>query len=186
MMYQEPFPSPDTTKNPLYHRFQITSISYMDPNIGGNGTTCPNWTRRIDFCYYEPYVNTLLPYRCTEIYIQNYVNTAFMYCVHAYARSQTSKLALHSQLIRKDKPGWQQASPILQHTTRYHPRKNLPTLILTLPKTQEQHVTSLMSALCITESANVNLSNAQEELLCWRFRLGHVIVHHMQWMIQVG
>jgi hypothetical protein len=43
-----------------------------------------------------------------------------------------------------------------------------------------------MSALCITESANVNLSNAQKKLLRWHFRLGNVGFHHIQWMIRVG
>jgi hypothetical protein len=89
-------------------------------------------------------------------------------------------------LIRKDEPGWQQALPLLRRVIRYHPRNNLPILTLTLPKTRDQYVSSLMSALCITESANANLSNAQKELLRWHFRLGHVGFHHIQWMIRVG
>ena len=86
--------------------------------------------------------------------------------------------SLHSWLIRKDEQGWQQASPILRHIIL----KTICPLWLWLYQKRENN----MSVLCITESANVNLSNAQKELLRWRFRLGHVSVHHMQWMIQVG
>ena len=89
-------------------------------------------------------------------------------------------------LIRKDEAGWQTMPPMIKKTINYHPRSNLPILVLTMPKSRAKYERELISALCVTDASNQNLTNAQKELLKWHFRLGHVGFRHIQWLVRVG
>ena len=86
-------------------------------------------------------------------------------------------------LIRKDEAGWQAMPPMIKKTINYHPRSNLPILVLTMPKSCAKYERELILALCVTDASNQNLTNTQKELLKWHFRLGHVGFSHIQWLV---
>ena len=88
--------------------------------------------------------------------------------------------------IRRNAAGWQKTPPLHVKTIQYDGRNNLPILHLTLPNGSHTHLNMLTAALCVTDSHNRNLTNAQKELLQWHFRLGHVGFKHLQWMIRAG
>ena len=88
--------------------------------------------------------------------------------------------------MKEDKPGWQKAKPVERVNVKYDPKNNLPTHKATLPNHIEKDFKALMSAVCVTNEANQNLTPSQKELLQWYFRLGHIGFQHFQWLIHTG
>ena len=44
----------------------------------------------------------------------------------------------------------------------------------------------MVSAVCVSNEANQNLTHSQKELFQWHFRLGHIGIQHVQWLIRTG
>ena len=86
--------------------------------------------------------------------------------------------------MKEDKPGWHKAEPVEGVYIKYDPKNNLPTHKFTLTNHREKEVKALTSSFCITNEANQNLTISQKELLRWHFRLGHIGLQHVQWLIR--
>jgi len=88
--------------------------------------------------------------------------------------------------VIKDQPEWQFATPLSRLTVPYDRYSNLPIITGTFPGQKQRFVKALAAAIDVTEEGNKNLSADQKELLRWHFRLGHVGMGHLQWMIRSG
>ena len=86
--------------------------------------------------------------------------------------------------LKEDKPGWLKAEPVERVYVSYEPKKNLRTYEATLPNQRDREVKALSRSVCVTNEANKNLTPPQKELLRWRFRLVHIGLKHVQWLIR--
>ena len=66
---------------------------------------------------------------------------------------------------------------------KYDPKNNLPTRADILPNHRKNEFKALACAVCVTNEANQNLTPSQKDLLQWHFRLGHIGLQHMKWLI---
>ena len=66
---------------------------------------------------------------------------------------------------------------------KYEPKKKLPTHEAIIPNHREKEVNALARAVCVTNEDNQNLTPLHKELLRWYFRLGHIGLQHVQWLI---
>ena len=88
--------------------------------------------------------------------------------------------------LKDNYPGWQKPGHLKRLYIKYDPKNNLPTHKFTLTNHREKEVKALTSSFCITNKANQNLTISQKELLRWHFRLGHIGLQHVQWLIRIG
>ena len=69
---------------------------------------------------------------------------------------------------------------------KYDPKNNLPTDEAILSNQGEKEFKLLESAVCFTNEANQNFTPSQKELLRCHFRLVHIWLQHVQWLILTG
>ena len=53
----------------------------------------------------------------------------------------------------------------------------------TLPNLQKQEYQALVSAVNVTNKSNQNLDKSQKELLKWHYKLGHIGMKHVKYLI---
>ena len=69
---------------------------------------------------------------------------------------------------------------------KYDPKTNLPTHEAVITNQRDKEVKTLSRAVCVTNKANQNLTTSQKEIIRWHFRLGHIELQHIQWLIITG
>ena len=72
----------------------------------------------------------------------------------------------------------------LQPSTLLFQMKIPTRKLTTLPEANEHAVKALLNALDVTAKNNQNITAAQRTLLEWHYRLGHVGMQQLQWMIR--
>ena len=87
-------------------------------------------------------------------------------------------------LIMPKHPHWRRQTPERVVVARYHPLTKLPTVQASIGSHHVSHQEALAMSIDVTDTQNVNLSDAQKTLLMLHYRLGHVGFRHIQWMIR--
>ena len=79
---------------------------------------------------------------------------------------------------------WQHTDPIHTVTVKYDRKDNLPKTAAHFHNTAENTKRALLGAIKMTQESNKNLTRAQKELLRLHFRLGHISMQHIQWLVR--
>ena len=66
---------------------------------------------------------------------------------------------------------------------KYDPKNNLPTYGDIIPNQREKEVKALASAVFVSNKDKQNLTISHKYLLRWNFRLGHIKLQNLQWLI---
>jgi hypothetical protein len=86
--------------------------------------------------------------------------------------------------IMPKRPNWRRSPPEKIVPARYHPLTKLPTAQASIGPYHAGHQEALAMSIDVTDTGNANLSDAQKTLLMLHYRLGHVGLRHIQWMIR--
>ena len=86
----------------------------------------------------------------------------------------------HAELLVKPKrEGYSKLPPLQTVTMNFNRRNNLPTHRAELLTAQAWTAATLSGATCETSKHNMNLNDAQKELLQWHYRLRHIGFQHV-------
>ena len=70
--------------------------------------------------------------------------------------------------------------------TRYEPKNNLPNREYIIPNQSDKEFKELASAVCVTNEVRQNLIPSQKKILWSHFRLIHIMLQYVKWLIFTG
>ena len=88
--------------------------------------------------------------------------------------------------FNEDKKNWDNTELVEKVYIKDEPDNNLPTNEDNLLKQKQKKVNALVITIYVTKMTNPELNPSQKELLIRNFRLGHIGLQHVQWLILTG